>query len=149
VRIYKFVLNFIFNLIGIGLILVLIITHLSDLNGDAIRLLGNDLPSQCQYKKLTGNECASCGLSRSWVSLSAFKFEQSKNYNSSGLITFITSHVFVLGYFFAIFIKKKILINKDIIFVSFKLLMILMLLTSWYQIAQVNISLETYKILLQ
>jgi len=148
-RIYTFCLNVIFNIIGIGLFCILIITYLSDLNQESIRIIDHDLSYQCQYKILTRKECGSCGLSRSWVSLSNFKFEQARNYNSSGLITFITSHVFVLGYFFSIFIKKKILMNKDVQLVSFNSLMILMLLTSWYRIVQTNISLETYKILLQ
>lgn len=148
-NIYGSVINLIFNLIGIVLFLVLTIAHLSELNGETIRLFGKDSSYQCQYKSLTGNECGSCGLSRSWISLSNFKFEQAKNYNSSGLITFIASHVFVLGYFFSIFIKKKILMNKNVIFILFKSLMILMLLSSWYRIVQTNFYLETYKILLQ
>ena len=148
-RIYKFCLNVIFNIIGIGLFLILITTYLSDLNEESIRLIDHDLSYQCQYKIYTGEKCGSCGLSRSWVSLSNFKFEQARNYNSSGLITFITSHVFVLGYFFSIFIKKKILMNNNVLFDTLKLLMILMQLTSWYRIVQTNISLETYKILLQ
>jgi|ETNmetMinimDraft_2_1059921.scaffolds.fasta_scaffold277911_1 hypothetical protein len=148
-RIYTFCLNVIFNIIGIGLFCILIITYLSDLNQESIRIIDHDLSYQCQYKILTGKECGSCGLSRSWVSLSNFKFEQARNYNSSGFITFITSHVFVLGYFFSIFINKKVIKNKDFILVSFKSLMILMQITSWYRIVQTNISLETYKILLQ
>ena len=148
-RIYKFCLNVIFNIIGVGLFLILIITYLSDLNEESIRLIDHDLSYQCQYKIYTGEKCGSCGLSRSWVSLSNFKFEQARNYNSSGFITFITSHVFVLGYFFSIFINKKVIKNKDFILVSFKSLMILMQITSWYRIVQTNISLETYKILLQ
>jgi len=145
-RIYQFCLNTIFNIIGISLLLILIITYLSDLNGETIQLLGSNLSYQCQYKILTGNECGSCGLSRSWVSLSNFNLDKGIKYNTSGLITYITSHLYVALFIFHNFIVNKNINNGIILFI--KPTMILLLFISWYRIIVMNISIETYNILL-
>lgn len=143
-RIFKFSFGFIYGFIGIVIFFSLSITYLSNLHGETISLFGEDLIYVCEYKNFTKKECGSCGLSRSWVSLSNFEFQKSKQYNNSGPKTFFVSHLYLLGCFVLLLLKKINFPVKDVVLIFLQLLSVLVLVFSWIDIIQENIRLETY-----
>ena len=145
-KIFTFSFRFIYSFIGIILFFLLSITYLSKLSGDTISLFGEDLVYMCEYKKFTGKECASCGLSRSWISLSDFEFQKSKNYNNSGPKTFFFSHLYLLIFLVVLLLNKLNFSRKKIVLIFLQFLSILMLIFSWFDIILKNIRMETYSI---
>ena len=145
-KIFKFSFGFIYGFIAIILFFILSITYLSKLSGETISLFGDDLVYKCEYKKFIGKECGSCGLSRSWVSLSNFEFKKSRDYNNSGPKTFFASHLYLFGCFILLYLKKINLFQMDLVLMLIQFLSILMLVFSWIDIIRENVKLETYNL---
>lgn len=145
-KIFTFSFRFIYSFIGIILFVLLSITYLSKLSGDTITFFGENLVYVCEYKNFTGKECGSCGLSRSWVSLSNFEFQKSKNYNNSGPKTFFFSHLFLLVFLVVLLLKKLKFSQKNIVLIFLQFSSILMLIFAWSDIILKNIRMETYSI---
>jgi len=145
-KIFKFSFYFVYRFIAVVLFFLLSITYLSKLSGETINLFGEDLVYVCEYKNFTGKECGSCGLSRSWISLSNFEFQKSKDYNSSGLKTFFVSHLYLLVFFVVLLLKKLNFYKKRGVLIFLQFSSILMLIFSWIDIILENIRLETYSI---
>ncbi|MBR2787035.1 MAG: DUF2752 domain-containing protein [Clostridia bacterium] len=50
--------------------------------------INNDTPSFCIYKKITGKPCFNCGMTRAFLSILHFKFEQAYSYNWKVIFVF-------------------------------------------------------------
>lgn len=55
-----------------------------------IKLPGLDfnIPSTCLFKNITGKNCPSCGMTRSFVSISHFDFTGAMRYNMAGIFAY-------------------------------------------------------------
>ena len=132
-------LNLFFQVVGLTLCIMLVISYLSQINsGEQILLFDSPLKYQCAYKIKTGQDCGSCGLSRSWSSVAKLNISQGKKYNSSGPLTFYAAHLYVLGFFY-INLKnaqiKRIWRNNNLL----KLILLIILILSWSNIITTNI----------
>ncbi len=124
------------HLIALGLFFALFISYISTIDNNKIILFDNQFSYQCSYKQKTGQDCGSCGLSRSWVSLAKFNISEGKKYNNNGFITFYSAHIYIIGYIFIYFRKKR-----KTTATLLKILLITVLLIAWIKIAMINTSL--------
>ena len=123
------------HLIALSLFFALFISYISTIDNNKIILFDNQFSYQCSYKEKTGQDCGSCGLSRSWVSLAKFNISEGEKYNNNGFITFYSAHIYIIGYIFIYFIKQR----KTT--ATLKISLIIVLLIAWINIAMTNISL--------
>jgi hypothetical protein len=84
--------------------------HIKD---DKVYLTNNIIIGKCTVKEITGNECPSCGLTRSFVSISNGKLIKAINYNYAGLPLYllvisqiINSSIFLFRKRYNLYISK-------------------------------------------
>lgn len=76
----------IFNiLIIIALALIIIVSAIAHIKDDKVYLTNNIIIGKCTVKEITGHDCPSCGLTRSFVSISNGRFIRAFDYNYAGL----------------------------------------------------------------
>ncbi len=75
----KKIRNRIFIFIGINILLLLLLYNLP---------INDNLPSLCIYKCITGKECFNCGMTRAFLSVLHFNFNQAIDYNWRVVIVF-------------------------------------------------------------
>jgi hypothetical protein len=47
------------------------------------------LPGGCQFQQITGKPCPGCGLSRSWISLAHWRWDDGHRFHRLGLTTMV------------------------------------------------------------
>ncbi|WP_281812882.1 DUF2752 domain-containing protein [Vallitalea longa] len=69
--------------------LIILISAFAYIEDDEVHLTDNILIGKCAIKEMTGHDCPSCGLTRSFVSISNGKIIDAVNYNVAGLLLYI------------------------------------------------------------
>jgi hypothetical protein len=70
----------------------------------------NDHPVSCEFKRVTGKDCPSCGLSRAYSAYTRGEIDAGRKYNSYSIYSFIfllVQFIFRGGILVAMTIKKK------------------------------------------
>ena len=66
----------------------------------------DDGPSLCIYKKITGKDCFNCGMTRAFLSVLHFKFNQAYNYNWKVVFVFPYTVILYVYTWFKYIFKK-------------------------------------------
>jgi hypothetical protein len=144
----KKVILYIITAIHLFLFLVLItciiVSFFSKINRDTVFIFGQTKMPSCKYYKITGKQCGSCGLTRSWISISKLNFKLGNQYNKSGIPTYFAALTFLIGSILFFFLRKSLNSNQRIV-VYFTLFTILII--GWHNIIIVNYQLNTYKMI--
>ena len=69
----------------------------------------------CQFSELTGLDCPTCGISRSFYSVSHFRLNEAFDYHPLGPVLFIIFILLLIHFLFELILKKDIQITKGII----------------------------------
>jgi len=95
------------------------------------KITGIDFLLKCQFKEITGLPCPLCGMTRAFVSAANLDFKYAALINPGGLFLFCYLFVYLLlGWFHQFFNQKNKYIKKFIEYNSFKLILIIILI-SW------------------
>ena len=92
------VYNRIFIFLSINILLFLFLYNLP---------IRDDGPTLCIYKNITGRDCFNCGMTRAFLSVLHFKFEQAWNYNWKVIIVFPYALIIYLYSWFKYIFKFK------------------------------------------
>lgn len=68
--------------------LALIGALLASPDGEDVRIAGVDLFGACDFRARTGQPCASCGMTRSWMWAVRGELARSASYNAAGTLAF-------------------------------------------------------------
>jgi hypothetical protein len=103
-----------FRCITVFIILPVLIAIVLETNDSHVIFFGEVIDSPCAFKEKHGLPCGSCGMTRSWASSAEFRFEDAKNLNPYGPISFWSyvfwslSTILVIEYYLRI--KKRFLV---------------------------------------
>lgn len=73
----------------IALLSILVISVIAYIDGDLVYLSDQFIIGKCVIKEMTGYDCPSCGLTRSFVSIGHGQLIKSLHYNVAGLLLYI------------------------------------------------------------
>jgi hypothetical protein len=119
----------------IGISVTLFLAFVGKIKNEEVFFFDQKFPVVCWFKKTTGAECASCGLTRGWISVANGDFSKANIYNKYSIHTF-TAAVVALVLFFYISIETKITaLNYSVIFC----ISVIILVGAWYPIVKENI----------
>jgi hypothetical protein len=133
-------LSFIFAIV---IALPLILSFIGKIENEKVYFFSKQFPIVCWFKETTGINCASCGLTRGWISLANGEFSKAQLYNKHSFATFIAA-IFSLLIFSFLLLKKEIIKMKSI---WLFLVAITFLAIAWIPIVRENIFLfDSYSI---
>ncbi|WP_458783649.1 DUF2752 domain-containing protein [Vallitalea sediminicola] len=116
----------IFNIVIItALALIIIVSAVAYIKDDEVYLTHDIIIGKCVVKEMTGHNCPSCGLTRSFVSISNGSFKKAFNYNYAGLPLYllvicqiINSSIFLFRKKYNVYISKfNIIFSLGICFI--------------------------------
>lgn len=113
------------------------------IENEKVYFFGKQFPVVCWFKETTGTDCASCGLTRGWISVANGKFSQAQIYNKHALTTFIAAVFSMLIFSWLCFTKESKKTNLFLLFLTATIF----LAVAWVPIIQENIFLfDAYSI---
>jgi hypothetical protein len=101
--------------LGSLLMLAMLLSFFGEIHGENVYFFEMKVPIVCQFKELTGVGCASCGLTRAWISLSHLEISQAISFNSHAIQTYSMAWLGMLSFFVAAVFKALSLFLKLII----------------------------------
>jgi hypothetical protein len=123
------------SIFAIGIAITLLLAFVGKIKNEEVYFFDHKFPVVCWFKKTTGVGCASCGLTRGWISVANGEFSKAKIYNKNSVYTFMAAAL-ALFLFCYISIEKKItaISYSGIFFIS-----LIILIGAWYPIVRENI----------
>ena len=114
----------------------IIISFFLSVEEDAIYISGfedHPLPESCLFKRITGIECPTCGLTRSFVSVSHFQLRRALRFNQAGVLVYLMILLQIPYRVYIIVKKENSAIDKRIELLSktYLYLVILVLIVLW------------------
>jgi hypothetical protein len=125
-------LSFIF---AASIAITLSLAFVGTIEREEVYFFGIKFPAVCWFLETTGVECASCGLTRAWISVAHGEFDQAIAYNKNAISTF-SAATFGFFIFFYIFQNK----NQSYCRTLFAFAVaIIIIMQAWYPIVKENI----------
>ncbi len=123
------------SIFAIGIAITLLLAVVGKIKNEEVYFFDHKFPVVCWFKKTTGVECASCGLTRGWISVANGDFSKANIYNKYSTHTFIAA-VLAFALLSYISIEKKITaISYSVVF----LMSLIILIVAWFPIVKENI----------
>jgi hypothetical protein len=76
----------------LGAIIIIVLSRILTIEGSGVVLPlfgGYNLPGACTFKAIFGIDCPTCGMTRSFISISRFSFKEAYKYNPIGFLAYI------------------------------------------------------------
>lgn len=92
----------------LGAIFIIVLSRILSIEGSEVVLPllgGYKLPGICVFKEIFGIDCPTCGMTRSFISISRFDFKGAYNYNPISFLAYILV-IFQIPYRIFLIISK-------------------------------------------
>ena len=76
----------------LGAIIIIVLSRILTIEGSEVVLPlfgGYNLPGSCAFKAIFGLDCPTCGMTRSFISISRFDFKEAFKYNPISFLAYI------------------------------------------------------------